>query len=104
MVIACYFRQIVVTNNLTNKRFARNIVRKPWDTADNERVFVIVFTFKTDTDDTMEFVMTVTRSCEREKSVVFGFYFSQIVRKTFAGATGSMILSHGCWMWMRRSL
>lgn len=54
LVIACYFRQIVVTNNLTNKRFARNIVRKPWDTADNEMICVIVFTFKTDTDDTME--------------------------------------------------
>ena len=36
-----------------------------------------------------EFVMTVTRSCEREKSVVFGFYFSQIVRKTFAARLGA---------------
>lgn len=44
----------MVTNNLTNKRFARNIVRKLWDTADNEMICVIAFAFKTDTDDTME--------------------------------------------------
>lgn len=69
--VALYFNQIILMNDFTRERFARNIVHTMFDTLYHKDVAVFGFAFKADTGDTRESsAITVIDYLLKERGII----------------------------------